>query len=518
MATYDTPGVQLYKSPAISGTIIGTGGNGNHRGAYIDASGNMWVAFNKNSGTAFAGLYVAYSSDNGSTWTEELVEDVGSWGSISSTNQTWAFSEANNGDIIWTTCLDSGTHGLDRYHIFRRTAANTWVYQTSIYGNSSSFSAFNHHGYVVYNHPNDDNKWILIGPRLNGDVEISYWISSDNLASFGSPTSLYSSTGNRSNQVSDRGGVCVLRNADKDKIAVVTNAQISFARLLLYTISDWDTSPTVSSTQITSFGSTNYAYLWVTAAWSATDSIKGYATLSNTSSSTDVWYFEVNDVFGTPTVAATADTTHNDTSTNDKFTSGYLDETNEIFERIGLRSTSASWRRCVFQEDAGNEGTFVSHEDFTNGETPYTAQYLMGQNQILDNGYQTDRFGPLTGISLYVVSSDGGGVEGFYYLTSSDLLLGSGPPIPPEIPEEPPTVASYSFFTDLNLLDRSIGEKRNSPMLVELYGGSSIQISYYEPDANTFRDKYYYNSRLNRLYKKVGRTNLYFWKPISEAN
>lgn len=38
---------------------------------------------------------------------------------------------------------------------------------------------------------------------------------------------------------------------------------------------------------------------------------------------------------------------------------------------------------------------------------------------------------------------------------------------------------------------------------VELNGGRMIEIYENEPDPNTFRDSYYYNSKLNRLYKRT---------------
>ena len=74
------------------------------------------------------------------------------------------------------------------------------------------------------------------------------------------------------------------------------------------------------------------------------------------------------------------------------------------------------------------------------------------------------------------------------------------------------------FFDDLNALDRAVGERRNNPQAIELYGGKTVEMSHYEPDADTFRDEYYYNSRINRLFKKIyDNRGFYFWKPISEA-
>ena len=56
---------------------------------------------------------------------------------------------------------------------------------------------------------------------------------------------------------------------------------------------------------------------------------------------------------------------------------------------------------------------------------------------------------------------------------------------------------------------------------VELYDGSIVQTLSKQPDPVTFRNDYYYNARLNELFKKVsavchvtGRID-YYWKKIS---
>jgi len=58
--------------------------------------------------------------------------------------------------------------------------------------------------------------------------------------------------------------------------------------------------------------------------------------------------------------------------------------------------------------------------------------------------------------------------------------------------------------------------------MVEMLGGKPVPFSNTVPDANTFRDEYYYNSRQNILYKKmdapaIGCTINAFkvWKAIS---
>lgn len=64
-------------------------------------------------------------------------------------------------------------------------------------------------------------------------------------------------------------------------------------------------------------------------------------------------------------------------------------------------------------------------------------------------------------------------------------------------------------------LNASVGY--NPHQFIELYGGSTIEMYNYQPDPNTFRGEYYYNTRLNRLYKKSNLDNkAYYWKAVSE--
>lgn len=63
------------------------------------------------------------------------------------------------------------------------------------------------------------------------------------------------------------------------------------------------------------------------------------------------------------------------------------------------------------------------------------------------------------------------------------------------------------FLTDLfNRRGKpSIGA--NPQRFIELAGGQEVFYNFFEPDANTWRDPYYYNTRLNVLYKNVEATN-----------
>ena len=58
----------------------------------------------------------------------------------------------------------------------------------------------------------------------------------------------------------------------------------------------------------------------------------------------------------------------------------------------------------------------------------------------------------------------------------------------------------------------------NPHRFVELFGGTVVEAINYEPDPQTYRQEYYYNSRVNQLFKKLkisGDTDFYYWKSIN---
>jgi hypothetical protein len=70
----------------------------------------------------------------------------------------------------------------------------------------------------------------------------------------------------------------------------------------------------------------------------------------------------------------------------------------------------------------------------------------------------------------------------------------------------------------MNLLD-DLARWRGKPSqggnphrFAELYGGEIIHMSAWEPDASTFRGKYYYNTTTNNLYIKVPCTKVMKFK------
>ncbi len=54
----------------------------------------------------------------------------------------------------------------------------------------------------------------------------------------------------------------------------------------------------------------------------------------------------------------------------------------------------------------------------------------------------------------------------------------------------------------------------NSLPFRRLAGVDEVPLWAYEPDPRTFRGKYYYNTRLNRLYQKITTTEIPYWKQI----
>ena len=60
-----------------------------------------------------------------------------------------------------------------------------------------------------------------------------------------------------------------------------------------------------------------------------------------------------------------------------------------------------------------------------------------------------------------------------------------------------------------------ITEGGNPTNFVELVGGQSVYLSFIQPDPNTFREPYYYNTRLNQLFLKETGVNPFNNLPIS---
>lgn len=80
-----------------------------------------------------------------------------------------------------------------------------------------------------------------------------------------------------------------------------------------------------------------------------------------------------------------------------------------------------------------------------------------------------------------------------------------------------------SFLSDLSARRGMITIGGNPTSFVELTGGEPVEYSFYEPDPTTARYEYYYNTRLNTLYKKrcvadpVSRETACFWQEVTEC-
>ena len=76
----------------------------------------------------------------------------------------------------------------------------------------------------------------------------------------------------------------------------------------------------------------------------------------------------------------------------------------------------------------------------------------------------------------------------------------------------------------MNIVDeifsrRGSGLGYNPHRFIELFGGKMVETLRHEPDALTFRDEYYYNTRINVLFRRVrvgGVGDFAYWKKMSE--
>ena len=78
------------------------------------------------------------------------------------------------------------------------------------------------------------------------------------------------------------------------------------------------------------------------------------------------------------------------------------------------------------------------------------------------------------------------------------------------------------FFSELLDIRGFPSSGTNSVRFVEANGGMMVPMSFWELDAGTSRDEYYYNSRLNVLFRRVGAVHpvsgvmKYYWKRVSD--
>ena len=72
------------------------------------------------------------------------------------------------------------------------------------------------------------------------------------------------------------------------------------------------------------------------------------------------------------------------------------------------------------------------------------------------------------------------------------------------------------FFEDLTQHRGNPSIGGNPHRFVELFGGEIVEMTFIEPDPQTFRGDFYYNTRFNQLFKKIKVGDAPFWKRISE--
>lgn len=67
--------------------------------------------------------------------------------------------------------------------------------------------------------------------------------------------------------------------------------------------------------------------------------------------------------------------------------------------------------------------------------------------------------------------------------------------------------SSAPFFADITTRRGRVYPGANPSRFVELVGGKAVAMLFHDPDPKTFRAPYYYNSRVNVLFKKVTVSN-----------
>ena len=72
------------------------------------------------------------------------------------------------------------------------------------------------------------------------------------------------------------------------------------------------------------------------------------------------------------------------------------------------------------------------------------------------------------------------------------------------------------FFSDLSQARGNLGVGDNPLRFIEKFGAKFVPVQFYEPDALTSHSEYYYNARLNILYKRnnLSKFNA-VWHPVN---
>lgn len=72
------------------------------------------------------------------------------------------------------------------------------------------------------------------------------------------------------------------------------------------------------------------------------------------------------------------------------------------------------------------------------------------------------------------------------------------------------------FFEELSVVRGRPEEGGNSIRIIEKMGATMVPVQFYEPDAQTSHTEYYYNARLNILYKRKKLSQFHaIWQPMN---
>lgn len=109
-----------------------------------------------------------------------------------------------------------------------------------------------------------------------------------------------------------------------------------------------------------------------------------------------------------------------------------------------------------------------------------------------------------------------------YRTLTLNELIALGVPDLVTLPIDPPPPPN-SFLEDLTQRRGRLFAGGNPSRFVELVDGVEVPMIWYEPDAKTSRLPYYYNTRINKLFKRIKSVNPiskksgFFWQLVSEC-
>ena len=423
----------IYTFPSGGGATQGDNDRTTRMTHIHSVTGEIWVAYGKNASAdaIMEELAVAYSDDNGATWTEEIVDVEANMGSSQMSTGGLFLGEANNGDMVVMASGDTWTEGNDRTRIYRRTGVDTWAAKAVMTMGGSSVSTTSWRGpqTAIYNHPDDDDTWIIVTAayQLSGSyANLCYYISSDNLATVGSAVVMATGTNNRSNYLYSSGGSQTFRSSDKRTIIITYTLTTGTTYLGFKRITDWDTTPAVLDTNIIFVGGTN-AWQDHIGWWSGANQITMYCTKNTT---LDRHKYVIDNVeTGVPSISG-GDTTLNQSSSNDESLPSHYDYTNDVVMFHGERG-GVEYVEWMDPSDDSRNGFVLT----ATGYTIHGEGQPVGVNAAVDHGYigsDNARFGIITGMaSLQPVRS--GTTETLIYVETDNIEYGSGGGIPTQL-------------------------------------------------------------------------------------